>query len=79
MYYIVGSVLVGFTSRKVMAAKITTFFRIDGPLPLRWTPSPEPPKKSKRRPGRDFQLPEVIVTFRQLSAFEVESHSFIVV
>ena len=37
-----------------MAAKITNFFeRMDEPLPIRWTPSAEPPsKKRKRGPGR---------------------------
>jgi len=37
-----------------MAAKITNFFeRVDEPLPIRWTPSAEPPsKKPKRGLGR---------------------------
>ncbi len=41
------------------AGKITTFFeRLDEPLPIRWTPSAEPPKKKpKRGPGR----PRIVV------------------
>ena len=42
---------------------ITNFFsRVDGPLPIRWTPSAEPPKKKpKRGPGRPRkQAPTVI-------------------
>ena len=38
---------------RAIAAKITNFFkRVDEPLPIRWTPSAEPPRKSKCGSGR---------------------------
>jgi len=40
--------------QELWSAKITNFFeRVDEPLPIRWTPSAEPPsKKPKHSPGR---------------------------
>ena len=45
-----------------MAAKITNFFEhVDGPLPIRWTPSAEPPrKKPKHGLGRPQKLQQPI-------------------
>ncbi len=44
------------------AGKITKVFeRVDEPLPIRWTPSAEPPKKKpKRGPGRPRKVAIVI-------------------
>ncbi len=44
------------------AGKITKFFeRVDEPLPIRWTPSAEPPKeKPKCGPGRPRKVVVVI-------------------
>ncbi len=44
------------------AGKITKFFeRVDEPLPIRWTPSAEPPKKKpKRGPRRPRKVVVVI-------------------
>ena len=46
-----------------MAVKITSFFgRVDGPLPIRWTPSAEPPKKkAKRGLGRPQKVQQPVM------------------
>ncbi len=45
------------------AGKITKFCEhVDGPLPIRWTPLAEPPrKKPKRGPGRPRKVQQPIV------------------
>ena len=45
-----------------MAAKITNFFkRVDGLLPICWTPSAEPPrKKPKHGPGRPQKVQQPV-------------------
>jgi len=48
-----------------MAAKITNFFeRVDEPLPIRWTPSAEPPsKKPKHGPRRPQKVQPPQISF----------------
>ena len=44
-----------------MAANITSFFgRVDGPLPIHWTSSAEPPKKKAKREAVKVQQPLTI-------------------
>ena len=69
------------------STKITSFFkRVDGPLPIRWTPSAEPPKKKpKREPGRPPKKPSAPMVYitdsdtdRELDDIENEAHAFTV-